>query len=42
LEAAEKSWSFNAELIPSRTEAGAHVIAVRDLAPKARARGSIP
>jgi 16S rRNA (guanine527-N7)-methyltransferase len=41
LEAARKLWSFNAELIPSRTEAGAHVIAVRDLAPKARARGSI-
>jgi 16S rRNA (guanine527-N7)-methyltransferase len=41
LETARKLWSFNAELIPSRTEAGAHVIAVRDLAPKARARGSI-
>jgi 16S rRNA (guanine527-N7)-methyltransferase len=41
LEAARKLWSFNAELIPSRTEAGAHVVAVRDLAPKARAKGSI-
>jgi 16S rRNA (guanine527-N7)-methyltransferase len=42
LEAARKLWSFNAELIPSRTEAGAHVVAVRDLAPKVRAKGSIP
>ncbi len=42
LEAARKSWNFNAELIPSRTEAGAHVVVVRDLAPKAKAKGSIP
>ena len=41
LEAARKLWSFNAELIPSRTEAGAHVVAVRDLEPKGRAKGSI-
>ena len=42
LEAARKSWSFNAELIPSRTEAGAHVVAVRDLEPQGKAKGSIP
>ena len=42
LEAARKSWSFNAELVPSRTEAGAHLVAVRDLEPKAKAKGSIP
>jgi 16S rRNA (guanine527-N7)-methyltransferase len=41
LDSARKSWSFNAELIPSRTEAGAHVVAVRDLAPKGRAKGPI-
>jgi 16S rRNA (guanine527-N7)-methyltransferase len=40
LKTAKKSWSFNAELIPSRTEAGAYVVAVRDLAPKGKARGS--
>jgi 16S rRNA (guanine527-N7)-methyltransferase len=39
LENAKKLWSFNAELIPSRTEAGAHVVAVRDLETKGKTRG---
>jgi 16S rRNA (guanine527-N7)-methyltransferase len=36
LKAAEKMWNFNAELIPSRTDPDARVIAIRNLQPKAK------
>ncbi len=42
LDAAKKMWSFNAELIPSRTEAGAHVVVIRDLQAKGKTEGSTP
>jgi 16S rRNA (guanine527-N7)-methyltransferase len=38
LKAAEKMWNFNAELVPSRTDPDARVIAIRNLQPKAKAR----
>ena len=34
VEAAQKMWVFNSELIPSRTEAGAHIVRVGALGPK--------
>ena len=34
VEAARKMWVFNSELIPSRTEAGAHIVRVGALGPK--------
>jgi 16S rRNA (guanine527-N7)-methyltransferase len=34
IEAARKMWVFNSELIPSRTEAGAHIVRVGALGPK--------
>jgi 16S rRNA (guanine527-N7)-methyltransferase len=42
LNAAKKVRSFNAELIPSRTEAGACVVAIRDLEAKGKTKGSTP
>jgi 16S rRNA (guanine527-N7)-methyltransferase len=38
LEAAETMWTFNAELVPSRTDPEARVIVVRNLQPKAKAK----
>jgi 16S rRNA (guanine527-N7)-methyltransferase len=42
LEAARRMWSFNAALVPSRTEAGACVVAIRDLEAKGRNKGPTP
>ena len=38
LRAAEKMWNFNAELVPSRTDADASVVVIRNLHPKAKTK----
>jgi 16S rRNA (guanine527-N7)-methyltransferase len=42
LEAAGKMFTFNAELVPSRTEPNAHIVVVRHLEPKAKSKGPTP
>jgi 16S rRNA (guanine527-N7)-methyltransferase len=42
LEAAKSMWDFNVELVPSRTECGASVVLVRNLAAKAEPKGQTP
>ena len=42
LEAAGKMWTFNAELVPSRTEPDAHIVVVRHLEAKAKSKGKMP
>ena len=41
-ERAEKMWNFKAELIPSRTEAGAYIVAVRHLEARGKNKGQTP
>ena len=42
LRAAEKMWNFNAELVPSRTDADASVVVIRNLQSQGQNEGMIP
>ena len=42
LETAKKSWNFNVELVPSRTEPQGHIVLVRQPTPKLENEGKNP
>ncbi len=42
LERAEKVWNFKTEVIPSRTEADAHIVAVHHLEARSKSKGPTP